>query len=364
MVSLLNVLFYTFGAQTEGHSHQWLSISRCCTLLTRFLSLFSRSAKMSRTLRPRKSQPSYAAAFALDDEEPVAGPSRKKNALDDDEASGSDFAPEKEPEVAPVDGDEDDVSAPASDSDEFHEPDDDLPPPQRAVSAPKPRAAAKPRAKAGSGRAKKVATETLMPSLGSGSGIARTSKRQIYVLPTPSVHHRHRAVPLYSRAGRVERLTAKPVLFGPSVTVPTNNFTHSTAVTNRVSKSWGFNVGAGPLWDLVEDRGWYKEAVFTGGEMEIEANRRPVTHRGLRVMPGWQVLSLECDFFFVQSVDFVLTFQLSDATPYLPTDTVTTEEGNLKPPPPVPCSFGPFDNQKRIEIAMFETLENCWASSS
>ncbi|KAJ7075875.1 hypothetical protein B0H15DRAFT_865619 [Mycena belliarum] len=298
---------------------------------------------MARALRPRKSQPSYAAAFALDDDidgdgQPVAGPSRKKTY--DDEESESDFAPEKD--VAAADLNEDDGSADAYGSDEVLDPDDDLTPRDShpvVSAATKPHPAGKPLAKA-SAKTKKIVSDVSMPSLGSGSGIARTSKRQIYVLPTPSVHHRHRAVPLYSREGRVERLTAKPVLFGPTVTAPTNNFTHSPAVTNRVNKGWGFNVGAGPLWDMVEDRGWYKEAVPSDGDLEIEANRRPVTHSGVRVKPGWQVLSRD------------------EATPYLPTDAVTTEEGNLKPPPPVSCLFGPFDNQHRIEVDMFETLKN------
>ncbi|KAJ6557279.1 hypothetical protein DFH09DRAFT_1163602 [Mycena vulgaris] len=297
---------------------------------------------MSRALRPRKSKPSYAAVFELLDDEadgqPVAGPSRKKKLLDDED-SGSDFAPEKEAAPVDRDGDEDEASADASHDDESLDLDDLAPMEDDVVvSAAKPRAAPKPRAKASKG--KKVAPDVLMPSLGSGSGITRTSKRQIYVLPTPSVHHRHRAVPLYSRKGSVERLCAKPALFGPPVTAPTNNFTHSTAVTNRVNKGWGFNVGAGPLWDLVEDRGWYKEAMATDGDMEIEANRRPITHKGLRVKPDWQVLTRD------------------EATPYLPTDTVTTEEGNLKPPPPIPCSFGPFGDQKRLEVEMFESLEN------
>lgn len=259
---------------------------------------------MPRALRPRKSQPSYAVAFAEDevDGQPVAGPSRKKVLEEDD--SGSDFAPEKE--VAPVDRDEDEISADASGIDESLDPDDvgdlTLADDSIAISTAKPRPAGRTagpsRARAkGSAKAKKAVPDVVMPSLGSGSGIARTSKRQIYILPTPSVHHRHRAVPLYSRTGRVERLAVKPVLFGPSVTAPTNNFTHNAAVTNRVNKGWGFNVGAGPLWDMVEDRGWYKEAVVTGGDVEIEANRRPITHHGLRVKPGWKILSLECENF-------------------------------------------------------------------
>jgi transcription factor C subunit 6 len=323
-----------------------------------------------RALRPRKSQPSYSAAFAFDDDEvdgqPVAGPSRR--ALVDEDDSESDFSPEKE--ASHVDPEEDELSADGSVMNESLDPDDDDDDLDLAggssVAAPttKPRPAAKGPSKSrakGPPKANKVVSEVVvMPSLGSGSGIARTSKRQIYILPTPSVHHRHKAVPLYSRTARVERLAAKPVLFGPSVTTATNNFTHSSDVTNRVNRGWGFNVGAGPLWDLIEDRGWYKEALVADGDVEIEANRRPVTHHGLRVKPGLQILSLKCETFW-KYVLFVLTFHLfSEATPYLPTDSITTEEGNLKPPPPISCSFGPFDNQRRVDIGMFESRKNCW----
>ncbi|KAJ7645548.1 hypothetical protein DFH06DRAFT_1333191 [Mycena polygramma] len=303
---------------------------------------------MARALRPRKSQPSYATAFALEDDEvdgqPVAGPSRK--AVVDEDDSESDFSPEKE--VTHVDPDEDELSADASGVDEPLDPDDDLALGDDSIAfstaKPRPTAGGSNRAKGAPKApkaAKKVVSEVVvMPSLGSGSGIARTSKRQIYVLPTPSVHHRHKAVPLYSKTARVERLAAKPLLFGPPVTAPTHNFTHSPAVTNRVNRGWGFNVGPGPLWDLAEDRGWYKEGVVPEGDVETEAKRRPVTHPGIRVKPGLQIISL------------------NEATPYLPTDNVTTEEGNLQPPPPVSCSFGPFGDQKRVEIEMFESRKN------
>ncbi|KAJ7164647.1 hypothetical protein C8R43DRAFT_1095171 [Mycena crocata] len=299
---------------------------------------------MVRALRPRKSQPSYAAAFAIEDEEdgqPVAGPSGKTYV--DEGESESDFSPEKEASVSHRD--DEGLSEDASGIDESLDPgDDDLD--SIVVPASKQRAAAraagpsKPRAK-GPVNPKKVVTDSVsMPSLGSGAGIARTSKRQIYILPTPSVHHRHKAVPLYSRIGRVERLAIKPVLFGPPAIAPTNNFTHSSAVTNRVNKGWGFNVGAGPLWELVEDRGWYKEALAVDNDLHTEADRRPVTHPGVRVKPGWQILSLD------------------DATSYLPTDISTTDEGNLKPPPPISCSFGPFDKQRQVEIKMFGSRKN------
>src|ERR1700761_3425081 len=185
---------------------------------------------MSRTLRPRKSRPSYSLAFELDDDDldsqPVAGPSKKT--VIDYQDSESDFSPEKEPHNADPDEDENaDLE-----NDEFHDSDDEFALPDESLAA-----AAVSKARSGSGsskskakgptKAKKVVFDVVsMPSLGSGSGIARTSKRQIYILPTPSVHHRHRAVPLYSWTGRVERLAAQPILFGPQMTAPTNNFTH------------------------------------------------------------------------------------------------------------------------------------------
>jgi len=43
-----------------------------------------------------------------------------------------------------------------------------------------------------------------------------------------------------------------------------------------------------------------------------------------------------------------------DAALYLPTDIITTEDGSLKPPPPVSCYFGPFDRQILVELKMLE----------
>jgi len=45
----------------------------------------------------------------------------------------------------------------------------------------------------------------------------------------------------------------------------------------------------------------------------------------------------------------------SAASAYLPSDIVTTNEGNLKPPPPVSCFLGPFEKQIQIEIEMVRT---------
>ena len=121
----------------------------------------------------------------------------------------------------------------------------------------------------------------------------RRPKGKMYALPTPSVHHRHRAVPLYSRGGRTERLTVQPSLFEPPSLTLTTSFTESSKVSERVNKAWGFNVGHGPLWDLAEDRGWYKEAITTGNNNDAEAKRRPRVYPDTCIQEGWQLLSSE-----------------------------------------------------------------------
>lgn len=113
----------------------------------------------------------------------------------------------------------------------------------------------------------------------------------MYVLPTPSVHHRHRAMPLYTRTGRVERLESRPSLFKPTKITMTNNFTQNVKVTDRVNKAWGYNVGWGPLWEMVEDRGWYKEAIEGVPDMDSDACRRPRVYEHINVKNGWTILN-------------------------------------------------------------------------
>ncbi|KAF7297836.1 Pre-mRNA splicing factor [Mycena kentingensis (nom. inval.)] len=294
---------------------------------------------MSRSLRARKSQPNYAVAFDIgDDDEPTAGPSKKP--IYEEEDSGSDFAP---PPADPAENDDDEMDVdnevpfdPGEDLDLANDDEEDAPVVQKVAAVSKPAGKKKVKGTA----ALNFASKIVLPSVGGAAGIARTSKRQIFILPTPSVHHRHRAVPLYPHKGRVERLTKQPTLFGPQFTTPTYNLSHNAAITNRVSKSWGFNVGPGPLWDMAEDRGWYREAVEVQGDYEMEATRRPVVHQGIHVKNGWRVLSRQ------------------EATPYLPTDSVTNEDGSLNSPPPVPCFFGPYSTQQLHNVGMFDCLPN------
>jgi hypothetical protein len=47
------------------------------------------------------------------------------------------------------------------------------------------------------------------------------------------------------------------------------------------------------------------------------------------------------------------------AASYLPTDVTMTEDGNLKPPPPVSCLFGPIASQVQLDLKMFQTHRTC-----
>ena len=181
---------------------------------------------MTQQLRPRTNRPGYASMAGFDDIEDEAGPSTF--AAEEEGSSGSDFALD-EPEAANTGGLEDDdedaegdvddedvlevettVGSPSGASTHNCQLANNFAPSDIKVVPPKARAKGKGKAKVGS---------TIKSVGGPGTSLVRSSKRQMYVLPTPSVHHRHRAVPLFSRSGRVERLTVRPSLFGPTPVV-------------------------------------------------------------------------------------------------------------------------------------------------
>jgi len=55
----------------------------------------------------------------------------------------------------------------------------------------------------------------------------------------------------------------------------------------------GFNVGYGPLWDLAEDRGWYKEAITRRSNTDTEAKDRPQVYPDIGIQTGGEVMNLE-----------------------------------------------------------------------
>ncbi len=254
---------------------------------------------MTRQLRPRKSKPDYASIAGFDNNDDAGTSAVPKLAVEDEVESGSDFEPLKpgaetagdaefdEDEDAKFDGleEEDENTVMRYDPAAVLA----LPVPSTGVSAPPPT----PSTKKGKGKAKAVSQRpSVTPSP------ALTTKRQQYSLPTPSVHHRHRAVPLFTDSTRVERLTSPPNLFEPNHVVWTNNFTSSAKGTDRVQKAWGYNVAEGPIWELVEDRGWYKEGFRdpTPSDEIGEVKRRPRVYQSVRVKDGWEVLTREYVF--------------------------------------------------------------------
>ncbi|KAL1741425.1 hypothetical protein HDZ31DRAFT_66944 [Schizophyllum fasciatum] len=298
---------------------------------------------MSRTLRPRKSKPTYTFAPAIDDDgegqTPGAGPSRRKAADDDD--SESEFEPPAQNDdntgAGGHDEDEDDFVEDEADADGDDDLENDAAGDAGPTLATPARSASKPRKRSKTVNPTYTAPSASMKSVGS-VGLSRVSRRQMYSLPTPSVKHRHRAIPLYTHTGRVERLTKPPVVFGASSIAACNNFTFDKKVVDRASKAWGYNVGAGPVWDMVEDRSWFKEgAPLTREPYLSEGARRPVVHQHVRVKSGCKVL------------------EVKDAQAYLPRE-VGSEGDTFHSPSPVPCSFGKFEAQTRTETKIFDTI--------
>ncbi|CCM00487.1 uncharacterized protein FIBRA_02521 [Fibroporia radiculosa] len=278
---------------------------------------------MTRQLRSRVSRPNYAALLQFDEPEDAgAGPSNAPAPVAEEGDSGSDFEPDQqgqdENEDIPLDATEEE-------DEDFANQESERELSIAAVAAPETRRKAQ--------RTAQTRKTRTVPLISEPSSLS-TQQPSVF----PSLHHRHRAVPIYRRDAPVERLVKRPVPFSSPSTVPTNSWSYEPIV-DILNKSWGFNVGPGPLWELMEDRGWYKESMSSGGEeTAAERNRRP------RVFETIRVQELE-----------VITAQ--EASSYLPTDVTTTEEGALKLPSPIPCSFGPFGKQKRVDLKMFETLK-------
>lgn len=233
---------------------------------------------MTRQLRSRASRPNYAALLGIGEDENGAGPSGATHELDDD-SSGSDFALEAGAEEA-VEEDVDDMVI----DDAEAEPEDDAPARKRKRPAPSTREPSVLDYGSASvtSRAKKTpAKATPRRSVAFIPGLALSSNRQAPGLP--SLHHRHRSTGVYLKEGKIERLAEAPALFLPEITTPTNAWSANDAVSNRVNKSWGYNIGPGPLWELAEDRGWYKEAGTTSGTSEREL--RPRVHEYVVLRP-------------------------------------------------------------------------------
>ncbi|KAG1905767.1 uncharacterized protein F5891DRAFT_625533 [Suillus fuscotomentosus] len=258
---------------------------------------------MPRQLRARTSRPNYASLLAIGD---------------DRTSSGSDFAPDRLSDDAPENDPEVDE--------------------EEAEAVPK-----QGNTLATATRSRPSTTETRpfhKPPPKSQSAQVSTSKMsapraaKTYALPNPSVHHRHKAMPVFLRKEKVERLDAPPTLFNPPKIVSTNSMTSEQFLTDRISRAWGYNVGPGPVWDIMEDRSSFKEASEGEDTSMNESLRRPRVHQDVEVNPGWTRLDER------------------DAARYFPTNTVLTDNGQ---PAPLHCFLGPYGRQTRVEMAMFDS---------
>ncbi|KAI0672794.1 hypothetical protein C8Q78DRAFT_1077122 [Trametes maxima] len=284
---------------------------------------------MARTLRTRTSRPNYAALAGSHEDDNGAGPSNITPEFEEDD-SGSDFAPD------PVVDDQAEEEAEDMALDAEGEVDEEEPPTKRKryVASTRENSILEYGSANVVSKSKKTPAKTPKRSVTVVPGLAFSSNKQTYALP--SLHHRHRSIGVYKKEGKIERLTCSPGLFQPEATTLTNAWASSEVVSGRVNKSWGYNIGPGPSWELIEDRGWFKEAQTIAGTSEREL--RPRVYQHLALGP-YEILTPR------------------EATPYLPTDIGTTEEGALQPPPPVACAFGPFGKQTRREVKMFEAFK-------
>jgi transcription factor C subunit 6 len=291
---------------------------------------------MGRTLRARK-EVDYARLFTFDDDDPTAGGPAQPPV--EDGSSGSEFAAEDEPEP---DADEPDDDGALSDLfDPEPEPD-----PSPSASDVELDLAPRIRSKASVARAgAQRGVVQLAP------GLARSSKRQMHARPGAGVHHRHRALPLYVRAGAVERLAGPPAPW-PEGAVPVEKAAGG-AGSERTGRAAGQNVGPGPAWELLEDRAWFAEAEEKGdGEDWRESRRRPTVYTDL-AEEDVTVLDFEC-VFLLYSME-TLPDECSQAWPFLPHEE-SDPPGTL---PTMKCYMGPAGAQTLVELQTFQGKAMC-----
>lgn len=296
---------------------------------------------MSRSLRPRKSNPSYTVALRFGSEDEVMQP-------EDDDVSSDDFQPVKDQAG-------EDRAEEVESSDEVDMLDDET---EEDVRPVKSSSKVKPIQK--TAEVKHISSKVKVPKKASAQiapSFSRPSNRQQYALPTPSQDHRHQAKPLFFTNSRVERLINRPRPFGPSVVTPTNNYAMSEEISIRYNKASGYNVGPGPLWDFMEDRSWWKESQ-PAGELETEATRRPRVYEDVAVHENLDILNEMYVLFRLLMLVILYSLCLRvdrSSQSYLPTryDVHGAASSSIK------CSLGPIESQSQRNIRMFESVDMC-----
>jgi transcription factor C subunit 6 len=97
----------------------------------------------------------------------------------------------------------------------------------------------------------------------------------------PAKDHRHRPGSLWCPPSGVTRLATKPDMFSAPNVLPTTS-TDDLAIAHRVKKAWMYCISAGPCWELLEDRGFYKEE-YTEYQHSSRSGRvqRPLVYTNL-----------------------------------------------------------------------------------
>lgn len=126
-----------------------------------------------------------------------------------------------------------------------------------------------------------------------------------------------------------ERLQFEPYPFEPATSV--FDVPAGSKNPRRLVKAWGHSVSKGPVWELLEDRAWFKEAHQNDIEEIGPFPRvlRPCVYQGLAWENMWEAMEFD------------------------PQRTSTWI------PQSVPCAFGHFGEQTEINLAPLHSVNIC-----
>jgi transcription factor C subunit 6 len=189
---------------------------------------------------------------------------------------------------------------------------------------------------------------TLTPGTQNLLSVLRPHRPGISVAPNlPSKDHRHRPSGLWAPPSDVYRLLSPPNPLSKSEVVRTNSADHPV-VMQRVKKAWANSSGIGPVWELLEDRAFFKEE-WTNYDPSSRRGRkpRPAIFPTVRAQQP-QILSRRCVRFSVASFSGSQSPTCNrDASRYLPHD----EHGGST----VKVSVGLVESQSR-HLCLFDSL--------
>ena len=129
-----------------------------------------------------------------------------------------------------------------------------------------------------------------IPLLSVSASRPNKSKTSMPNISVPPQDHRYRAAPFYRTPTRVERLAAPPLPCSSGEILFTPNWTSDPVITDRINRAHVYNVGPGPVWELIEDRSWWKESITGRADEGSETCRRPRVYESLNVSPNFDVI--------------------------------------------------------------------------